>query len=103
MELVPASRRMAALADPSVTAPPQLEILRNAVAMRGVELWVYPVHGPEEIAAAIEQAQTAGATALNVLASPILTANRRTILDRSAALRLPAIYQWLRNSEEVAS
>jgi putative ABC transport system substrate-binding protein len=100
MELVPASRRMAALVDPSVTAPPQLETLRNAAAMRGVELSIYPVRGPDEIAATIERAQTAGATTLNVLASPILNANRKIILDRSAALRLPAIYQWPETAEE---
>src|SRR5260370_37068746 len=90
---------MAALAGTSVTAPPQLEALRNAAAMRGVELSIYPVRGLEEIAAAIERAQTAGATALNVLASPILTANRKIILDRSAALRLPAIYQCPETAE----
>ncbi len=100
MELVPASRRMAALVDPSVTAPLQLETLRNATAMRGVELSIYPVRGPDEIAAAIDRAQTAGATALNVLASPILNANRKIILDRSATLRLPAIYQWPETAEE---
>jgi putative ABC transport system substrate-binding protein len=91
---------MAALVDPSVTAPPQLETLRNAAAMRGVELSIYPVRGPDEIAATIERAQTAGATALNVLASPILNANRKIILDRSVALRLPAIYQWPETAEE---
>src|SRR3984893_2737104 len=100
MELVPASRRMAALVDPSATAPPQLETLRNAATMRGIELSIYPVHGPDEIAATIERAQTAGATALNVLASPILNANRKIILDRSAALRPPAIYQWPETAEE---
>jgi putative ABC transport system substrate-binding protein len=100
MELVPAARRMAALVDPSVTAPPQLETLRNAAATRGVELSIYPVRGPEDIAAAVERAQTARATALNVVASPILTANRKIILDRSAALRLRAIYQWPETAEE---
>ena len=100
MELVPASHQMAALVDPSVTAPPQLDTLRHDAAMRGVELSIYPVRGPEEIAAAIERAQAAGATALNVLASPILNANRKIILDRSAALRLPAIYQWPETAEE---
>jgi putative tryptophan/tyrosine transport system substrate-binding protein len=68
--------------------------------MRGVELSIYPVRGPDEITAAIDRAQTAGATALNVLASPILNANRKIILDRSAALRLPAIYQWPETAEE---
>jgi putative tryptophan/tyrosine transport system substrate-binding protein len=35
-----------------------------------------------------------------VLASPFLFANRRIILDRTAALRLPAIYQWPETAEE---
>ena len=35
-----------------------------------------------------------GAQALNVLASPLLHANRQLILDRVAVLKLPAIFQW---------
>ena len=61
---------------------------------------IYPVSGPEEIIAAIDKAQAAGATALNVLASPILYINRKIILERSAALHLPAIYQWPETAEE---
>ena len=44
-----------------------------------------------EIAAAIDMAQTSGAAALNVLASPMLFGNRQLIMERVAALRLPAI------------
>ena len=54
----------------------------------------------EEIAAALDGAQAAGATALNVLASSLLYRNRKIILDRSAMLRLPAIYQWPETAEE---
>jgi putative ABC transport system substrate-binding protein len=100
MDLVPASRHMAALVDPTVTERPQLETLRSAATSGGVELSIYPVHGPEEIAAALDGAQAAGATALNVLASSLLYRNRKIILDRSAALRLPAIYQWPETAEE---
>jgi putative tryptophan/tyrosine transport system substrate-binding protein len=100
IEMVHASRHIAALADPGVTAAAHLDELRNAAAKRGVELSMYPVHSPEEIAAAMDQAQSGGATALNVLASPLLFANRRIILDRTAALRLPAIYQWPETAEE---
>jgi len=39
-------------------------------------------------------AQRSGAAALNVLASPLLFGNRQLIMDRVAALRLPAIYQF---------
>ena len=66
----------------------------------GVELAIYPVHGPEEIAAAFDGAQAASATALNVLASSLLYRNRKIILDSRAALRLPAIYQWPETAEE---
>jgi putative ABC transport system substrate-binding protein len=100
MELVPASRHMAALADPGTKGPAELEGLRSATAARGVELSIYPVHAPEEIVAAVDAAQAAGATALNVLASRILDTNRKIILDRSAALRFPAIYQWPETAEE---
>jgi len=100
MELVPASRHMAALADPIATAQPQLEALQSATASRGVVLSIYQARGPEDIAAAIDAAHADGATALNMLASPMLNANRKTILDRSAALRLPAIYQWPETAEE---
>ena len=91
---------MAALAAPIATGLFQIETLKNAAAMRGVELSVYQVRGPEEIAAAIDTAHAAGATALNVLASPILNANRKIILERCAALRLPAIYQWAETAKE---
>ena len=94
MELVPASHHMAALADPNTKGAASLETLRSDTAARGVELSIYPDSSPEEIIAAIDKAQAAGATALNVLASPILYTNRKIILERSAALRLPAIYQW---------
>ena len=56
--------------------------------------------GGGEIAAAIDTAQTSGAAALNVLASPMLFGNRQLIMDRVAALRLPAIYQWPDTAEE---
>src|SRR5262249_15858932 len=48
----------------------------------------------EEIVPAIDAAKASDAKALNVLASPLLFANNRIIIDRTAALRLPAVYQW---------
>jgi putative ABC transport system substrate-binding protein len=38
--------------------------------------------------------------ALNILASPVLWSVRHLIMDRAAALRLPAIWQWPENAEE---
>ena len=45
-------------------------------------------------------AQASGATALNVLASSMLDRSGRLIMERVAALGLPAIYQWPERAEE---
>jgi putative ABC transport system substrate-binding protein len=91
---------MVALVDPGTAAPLQLEALRQATARRGVELLVLPIVSSEEIAASIDKASDGGATALNVLASPLLNRHRRLIIERCAALRLPTIYQWPETAEE---
>jgi len=94
MEIVPGLRRMAALADSNTTAPRQLKALQDAARTRGVELLLYTVAQPEEIAPAIDAAKKSGATALNALATPLLFNNGRVIFERVATLRLPAMYQW---------
>ena len=48
----------------------------------------------------INVAQASGATALNVLASAASVRLSSGSLDRVAALRLPAIYQWPENAAE---
>jgi putative ABC transport system substrate-binding protein len=68
--------------------------LQNAARAAGVELSIHEITQPSEIAPAIDAAKASGATALNVLASALLFNNRQIILQRVAALRLPAIYQW---------
>ncbi len=55
---------------------------------------------PEDIVPALNDASAQGASALNVLSSPMLFLNRRAIIDRAAELRLPAIYQWPETAEE---
>jgi putative ABC transport system substrate-binding protein len=65
-----------------------------------VELAVRLVERPERIAPEIEEARRAGAEALNVLASPVLYARRFDIFERTAALRLPAMYQSPEFAEE---
>jgi putative tryptophan/tyrosine transport system substrate-binding protein len=96
IEAVPAARRMAALADSNVTTLGQLQALQEAVRSRGIEL----LARAEDIAGAINDAKTAGAAAFNVLASPLLYANRQVIIERAAALHLPAMYQWPETAEE---
>ena len=47
-----------------------------------------------------DAAKASGAAALNVLSSPILYGSRQIIIQRVAALRLPAIYQFPEEAEE---
>jgi putative ABC transport system substrate-binding protein len=99
-EAVPGLRRMATLADPNTTTDAKLHALQEAARTRNIELSIHRIARGEEIAAAIDMAQASGATALNVLASPLLWANRQLIMDRVAALRLPAIYEFPEMAEE---
>jgi putative tryptophan/tyrosine transport system substrate-binding protein len=100
IEAVPGLRRMAALADSNNTVGARLDALREAARARNIELSIQVVAKGEEITTAIDVAKTWGAAALNVLASPMLLAYHQLIMDRVAALRLPAIYQWPELAEE---
>jgi putative tryptophan/tyrosine transport system substrate-binding protein len=99
IEAVPGLRRMAPLADANKTTGVKLDVLQEAARARNIELSIYRVAKDEEIAAAIDMAKASGAATLNVLASPILDANRKLVMDRVAALRLP-MYQWTELAEE---
>ena len=98
MAAAPHARRIAAVADAKVTPRHHLETLQSAARSRGVECIVIGVNGPEEIISSIDSAKASGAEALNFLATPLFsvpgTHNNRVVLDRVAAARLPAIFQW---------
>jgi len=94
IELIPAARHIAALTDPNTTAPRQLQALQEAARAHDVDLDIYTAGTPEAIVPAIDAAKASGAAGLNVLASPVLFANRRLIFERTTALGLPAMYQW---------
>ena len=100
IEAVPGLRQMAVLADSNTTAAAQLNALQQAAHARDIELSIHRIAKGEEITAAVEMAKASGATALNVLASPMLDANRQIVMERVAALHLPAIYQWPETAEE---
>jgi ABC transporter substrate binding protein len=99
IEAVPELRRLAILADKS-TGSREFVALQDAARARGVELLIHQIASAEEITAAIDSAKASGAAALNVLSSPFLYGNRQTIMQRVAALRLPAIYQFPEEAEE---
>ena len=92
IEMTPGIRRIAALADSNTTAPRQLQALQDAARAQAVELSLHQVAEPEEIVGAMDAAQAEGAAALTLLGSPLFFAQRRLIIERAAALRLPAIY-----------
>ncbi len=94
IEAVPGLCRMAALADSNNAVVAKLDALQGTARARNIELSIHRIARGNEIEAAIEDAHASGAKALNVLSSPILRFNRQLIMDRVAALRLPAIYQW---------
>jgi putative ABC transport system substrate-binding protein len=100
IEAVPGLRRMAALADTNTTSDAKLNALLEAARARDIELSIHRIAKGDEIVPGINMAQASGAMALNVLASPLLFAYRQLIMDRVAALRLPAIYQWPENAAE---
>ena len=70
IEAVPGLRRMAALADVNHTNATKVEALQTAARAHDVELLILRVTKGDQIAAAIESAQTSGATALNIWGSP---------------------------------
>ena len=100
IEAVPGARRMAMLADANATAPQQRKAVQDAASARGIELAVFTIRAPEDIMPVMSEIKTSGAVAINVLASALLFASRRLIIERAAALRLPAIYEWPEMAEE---
>ena len=94
MEIVPGMHHIGALVDPKTTASDQLQALIAAARSRGVELSINDAETQQQIAPAIEAARAAGAQALDVLASPLFNANRALLIERIAAARLPAMYEW---------
>jgi len=94
IEAVPGIRRLASLADSSTLTEANARALQEAARAHNIELSIYRITRAEEIVATIDKAQASGATALNVLASPMLDGNVSLIMERVAALRVPAIYQW---------
>ena len=103
IEAVPGLRHIAALSDSNTTGASQLQALQDMAAKSKVKLTIYRVAKSTEIVAAIDEAKAAGATALNVLASPVLFGNRQIILQQVALLGLPAIYQWPRRQKKAVS
>ena len=97
-EFVPQARRIAVLADPT-TISTRAQLASGARDL-GVELVQFEAQSPDEIGRALDAIAMAKVEAVNVLASPILNAARRLIIDRMHDAHLPAIYQWPETVED---
>ncbi|HWD57543.1 MAG TPA: ABC transporter substrate-binding protein [Stellaceae bacterium] len=100
LELLPGARRIDALAGADTANDKHFAALQDAARARGVALTIRTADSYAAIGPAIEAAKNTGAQGLNVLGSALLFGNRRVIFERTAALRLPAIYQWPENADE---
>jgi putative tryptophan/tyrosine transport system substrate-binding protein len=100
IEAVPDLRLMAVLTDVNFTKAAKLDALQEAAHAHNVEFSIYRVAKGEDIAPAIDSAQASGATALNILASPLFFAHRYFIMERAAAAHLPTIYDFPESAEE---
>jgi putative ABC transport system substrate-binding protein len=100
IEAVPSARHIAALVDRKVQSPKQLEALQRGARAHQINLSIHPITGPEDMGPAIDAAKASGAAALNVLATPLVFANRQMLVERTQAVRLPAVYQWPEIAEE---
>jgi putative tryptophan/tyrosine transport system substrate-binding protein len=100
LEVAPQARRLALLADPNTTRQQQLSALEDAAKAHGIATSTHLAANSNEIVPAIDAAVAAGAHALNVLASALFNRYRAQIVERAAATRLAAIYQWPEIAEE---
>jgi putative tryptophan/tyrosine transport system substrate-binding protein len=94
IDALPEMRKMAALVDSSAAQPSRLQQMQAEARAHNVELSLFPVAEPADIAPSIAVAKSSGAAALNVLASPVLFGNRREIMQHAASASLPSIYQF---------
>ena len=100
IEAVPGLRLMAVLTDINYTKFAKLEALQEAARAHNIVFSIHRVARREEIAAAIDSAQASGATALNIISSPLFAAHRHLIMERVAALRMPAMFVFPEEAEE---
>jgi putative ABC transport system substrate-binding protein len=91
-DVVPGLRRVAILADAGEPNNGEKEALAAARTL-GFEPRIHSVRGPVAFAGALDDIQHAGTQAVVVLASPMLNANRRPLIEGFARLRLPATWE----------
>jgi putative ABC transport system substrate-binding protein len=91
IEMLPGVRRIAALFEPTVSSPGNLQAQAEAAGSRGVTLSFHRIDRTEDILPAIDAARAVEAQALNVLGGPLTFINHTQIIEHVARVRLPAI------------
>jgi putative ABC transport system substrate-binding protein len=99
IEAVPGIRQIATFRDSTRTGQSHVQNIIDAAARRGVEARIYNVAAGDAVLPALDAAKASGASAVNFLATPLFTIHAQPILDRVAALRLPAMHQWPETAE----
>lgn len=96
--IVPGLSRVAGLWDPT-TGLSQVAMSENAARTMKLKLQILEVAHRDDLDAAFRAARDGQAQAVNVFSSPFLASLYREIIDRAAAYRFPAIYQWREHAE----
>ena len=99
IDLLPNVKKMAMLTDGSST---QIPMLQARAKQSGVDIGVFTISKPDDIEPALKRAKADGATAINMLGSPILFGMRRQIFAAANALGLATMYQWMEGVREGA-
>ena len=99
IEAVPGLRRMAAIVDSSTTGSTQLRELQDAARTRNIELSIHRFARPRR-SGGHRCGEGVGCRRAKRYGVTILFGNRQIIMQRVAALRLPAIYPWAEEAEE---
>ena len=100
IEAVPGARKMAALADSTVTPQRHLGALQDAARRRGVELSVFGVARREEVLPAMDAAKAGGRASAQSAGEPAVHGRPRDFIERIVSLRLPAMHQWPEVAED---
>jgi putative ABC transport system substrate-binding protein len=96
--MVPGLARVTGLWDPT-TGPSQVAMSENAARAMKLKMQIVEVAHRDDLDGAFRAARDGQAQAVNVFSSPFLASLYQEIIDRAAAYRLPAIYQWGEHAE----
>jgi len=98
-EALPGARRIAVFADHEPIR--NIRALASAALGSGIEIVPFAARSEEEVIRAIAAMKATRVEAVNLLASPVLWSEFRSLIrDRLDLHRLPAIWQWPEGAEE---